>query len=42
MGIVSEIWGEWNKLSGWVVSVESMNHCKGNLDHHLRDNRGFK
>jgi len=33
---------EWNKLLGWVVNVESMNELKGNLDHNLRDNRGFK
>jgi len=33
---------EWNKLPGWVVNVESMNNFKGNLDHYLKDNRGFK
>jgi len=33
---------KWNKLPGWVVNVESMNNFNGNLDHFLRDNRGFK
>jgi len=32
----------WNKLPGWVVNVESLNEFKGNLDHYLRNNRGFK
>jgi len=31
-----------NRLSGWVISGESVNEFKGNLDHYLRDNRGFK
>jgi len=33
---------DWNKLPGWVVSEESVNEFKGNLDHYLRNNRGFK
>jgi len=33
---------EWNKQPGWVINVESMNNFKGNLDHYLRENRGFK
>jgi len=33
---------DWNKLPGWVVSGGSVNEFKGNLDHYLRDNRGFK
>jgi len=33
---------EWIKLPGWVVNVESMNEFEGNLDHYLRNNRGFK
>jgi len=33
---------EWNRLPSWVVNEESMNNCKGNLGHYLRDNRGFK
>jgi len=33
---------DWNTLPRWVVSGESVNEFKGNLDHYLRDNRGFK
>jgi len=42
--IASEIFvcGEWNKLPGRVVNMESMNKCKGNLNHYLKDSRGFK
>jgi len=38
----SRVCDEWNKLPGWVVNVESMNKLKGNLDHYLRNNMGFK
>jgi len=27
---------------GWIVSGKSVNKLKGNSDHYLRDNRGFK
>jgi len=30
------------RLPGWVVSGKSVNEFKRNLDHYLRDNRGFK
>jgi len=33
---------DWNRLPGWVVSAENVNEFKGNLDHYLKDNRGFK
>jgi len=33
---------DWNRLPRWVVSGECVNEFKGNLDHYLRDNRGFK
>jgi len=33
---------EWNRLPSWVVNEESVNIFKGNLDHYLMDNRGFK
>jgi len=33
---------DWNSLPGWVVSGETVNEFRGNLDHYLRDNRGFK
>jgi len=33
---------DWKRLLGWVVSGESVNEFKGNVDHFLRDNRGFK
>jgi len=33
---------EWNRLSSWVVNQDSVNNFRGNLNHYLRDNRGFK
>jgi len=35
---------DWNRnrLPEWVVSGESVNEFKGNLDHYLKDNKGFK
>jgi len=33
---------DWNRLPGWVVSGESVNEFNRNLDHYIRDNRGFK
>jgi len=33
---------DWNRQPGWVGSGESVNSFLGNLDHYLRDNRGFK
>jgi len=33
---------EWKGLPEWVVNVEGVNKCKGNLDHYLRENMGFK
>jgi len=33
---------EWDRLPEWVVNVEGVNKCKGNLDHYLRENRGLK
>jgi len=33
---------EWNRLLSWVVIEESVIKFKGNLEHYLGDNRGFK
>jgi len=33
---------EWNRLPESVVNVEGVNKFMGNLDHYLRDKRGFK
>jgi len=33
---------EWNRLPPWIVNVESVNKCKGNSHHYLKDNSGFK
>jgi len=32
----------WKRLPGWVVSGESVNEFKGNVNNYLRDGRGFK
>jgi len=33
---------EWNRLPEWVVNVEGVNKFMRNLDHYLKENRGFK
>jgi len=33
---------EWNMLALRVVNAERVNKFKGNLDHNLRENKGFK
>jgi len=38
----NQVCDEWNRLPSWFVNEENVNEFKRNLDHYLRDNRGFK
>jgi len=40
--VKNRVCDDWNRLPGWVISGDSGNEFNRNLDHYLRDNRGFK
>jgi len=41
-GFGNRVCDEWNRLLEWVLNVDGVNKFKENLNHNLRENRGFK